>query len=144
MTKFILEYEPMSKKVDFTLSGCSPQETERIVSAVNLLLARPIAFHPIFATICDDLQAGLMLSQLWFWKDSKTAIQRQGWFYKTAKEWHEEAFLTPFQVARARKILVKKNFIQENLSGCPPKMFFKVSTNNVLNAIINRIDSSNC
>lgn len=132
----------MAKKVDFTLSGCSSEESERVVNAVNALLTRPIAFQPIFAEICEDLNAGLMLSQLWYWKDNKSAVQRGGWFYKTRSEWKEETFLSRFQQEQARKLLKKRKFIVESFHGSPPKLYFKVSFGHVIDAIIARLEQS--
>lgn len=114
---------------------------EQIQIIENLLVAvldKPVAYHRIFATITGDLHAGIMLSQLWYWRSTKTAQQRKGeWFYKTIKEWDEEIALTRTQIDRARRILKAKNFIEEQLRGMPPKLYYRVIFHSVMIAIQN-------
>lgn len=129
------------KKVRFAVNNCTPEESERIVNVVNALLERPIAFQSIFARICKDLNAGLLLSQFWYWKDNKAAVQREGWFFKTHKELTEETYLSRFQQTQARKVLKGQRFVDERFNGSPPKLYFKVNTLRVIDAIIEETDA---
>lgn len=113
----------------------SPEQIQLIENLLLAVLDKPIAYHRIFATICDDLNAGIMLSQLWYWRSGKTAQQRDGWFYKTVTEWDDETALTRRQIDRARVILKKKKFIEEKLKGMPPKLHYRVDFHNVIIAI---------
>lgn len=126
------------RKTSFTVNNASAEEENRLRELVNTLMARPIAYHPIFTDICADLHAGLMLSQMWYWKDNKAAIDRGGWFYKTRTEWYEETRLSRFQQEQARRALKRKGFIREELRGAPPKLYFAVNFSRVIDAIIQR------
>lgn len=113
----------------------SPAQIQLIEDLLTAVLDKPIAYHRIFTTICDDLNAGIMLSQLWYWRSSKTAQQRKGWFYKTIADWNIETALTRRQIDRARIILKKKKFIEEKLKGMPPKLHYRVDFHSVIIAI---------
>lgn len=85
---------------------------------------RPIAFHPIFAELTGSVHAALMLSQAIYWTTKTT--DKDGWFYKTREQWQEETYLTRYEQAAARKILVKTGFWQEARRGQPARMFYRI------------------
>lgn len=119
-----------------------PDQIQVIENLLLAVLDKPIAYHRIFATICDDLNAGIMLSQLWYWRSGKTAQQRDGWFYKTVNEWDTEIGLTRRQIDRARLILKQKKFLEEKLKGMPPKLYYRVKFHAVILAIDATVNSS--
>lgn len=50
-----------------------------------------------------DHIAALLLNQIIYW--TERTHDKDGWFYKSAKDWHEELRLSSFQVNRALKVL---------------------------------------
>lgn len=72
-----------------------------------------IAYYPVFEIIAGSTDAALWLSQAWYWSQTKTAIRRGGWFWKTREEWKEETGLTRRQQETVRRILLDRGFIYE-------------------------------
>lgn len=111
-----------------------PETDVSIEALVDTLLQPVVAFHPIFAQITESITAGLMLSQAWYWKDKGTK-DPNGWFHKSQKEWQKETRLTRYEQEGAREILQDKGFMRERRSGQPARLWFRVETRNVINAI---------
>lgn len=103
------------------------------LSAVKMLLIRPIAFHPILARLCGSLTAGLMLSQAIYWTDRTS--DEDGWFYKTQPEWESEITITRFEQEGARKHLRKFDFWMEKKQGVPALLYYKVDVERLALAI---------
>lgn len=76
-----------------------------------------------------------MLSQAFYWTKNETAMARDGWFYKTQADWHEETCLTRTEQENARKRLREKGFMQEDLRGLPAKMWYRVDLEKVITAL---------
>ncbi len=97
------------------------------------LFDRPIAFHRVFATICGDTNAALLLSQAVYWQkivestDSGKIIQGKKYFWKTQVEFQNEIALTPHRQLSARKKMQKFDFWNEKKCGIPRKLYFRVS-----------------
>jgi hypothetical protein len=92
---------------------------------IDAMLARPVAFQPIFAKVADGAIAGLFLSQAWYW--TKVSAERDGWFWKTQAEWQEELCLSRWEQETARKMLRAKKLLEERLRGNPSKLWFRVN-----------------
>jgi len=88
------------------------------------LLDKPIAFHRCLAELGGSVNAGLMLSQALYW--AKRTRNSDGWFWKTAEQWHEETYLTRTEQATARKQLKRLSCWQEELRGVPAKLFYRL------------------
>jgi transcriptional regulator of NAD metabolism len=110
-----------------TRSAKAPAPLE--FSHVTLLLERPIAYHPIFAKLCGDHTAGLMLSQIFYWTKILDATEpdRDGWFYKTRQEWHTELLLSRKEQETARKKLRNLGLLEELKAGIPARLFYKLN-----------------
>jgi hypothetical protein len=106
---------------------------DAIRDIVAATLGRPIAFQPVFARVCGSINAGLMLSQAYYWTP-RTSDPR-GWFYKTQSEWKEETYLTRYEQETARRILKAKGFLQEHLRGNPAQLFYRVDFEALVRAI---------
>lgn len=94
-------------------------------AGIKHLLDRPIAFHRIFSVISGGVTSGLFLSQAVYW--SARATHRDGWFYKTQKEWEEETTLSRYEQQTARDKLKRLNIIEERRAGIPAKLYYKVN-----------------
>ena len=57
---------------------------------LEVLGTRPIAFNPMLAKISGNATSGLFLSQLLFWWGKGN---KEGWIYKTIKEFQDETCL---------------------------------------------------
>jgi hypothetical protein len=101
---------------------------------VKLCLTRPVAFHAILGHISGSANAGLMLSQAYYW--SQRTTDKDGWFYKTMAEWWEETCLSRTEQETARKKLTERGFIIEKRAGRPAKLYFKVDTDAIAAAIV--------
>ena len=92
---------------------------------IERLLAKPIAFHRIFATIGGGVSEGVFLSQAYYWS-FRTTIDDE-WFYKTQQEWCEETALNRREQEAARKRLIKLGILEEKKQGMPSQLYYRVN-----------------
>ena len=52
-----------------------------------------------------DINSALLLSQLIYWQDK--IKNKEGWIYKTYKDWEDEICLNEYHIRKARKYLEK-------------------------------------
>jgi hypothetical protein len=91
---------------------------------VLALLQRPIAFHPALARLGGSVNAGLFLSQAFYWQTRTT--DPTGWFYKTQAEWQEETTLTRREQEKAREKLRRLGVLEEERRAIPAKLYFRI------------------
>ncbi|HJQ26399.1 MAG TPA: hypothetical protein VKA60_20970 [Blastocatellia bacterium] len=112
------------------------------IELIEQFLRRPIAFHRVFVRVTKSVNAALMLSQAYYWKDK--GHDPDGWFYKTQAEWKEETGLSRYEQESARKVLRATKFWEERKRGIPGKMYFRVNTKALFEAIqVAAADNSN-
>jgi hypothetical protein len=104
------------------------------------MLDSPIAFHAILARVTKSIKAGLMLGQAIYWTKTRSAQERDGWFWKTQADWFEEISMGRFEQEKAREILRDLGFISEEMRGNPAKLWFKVELVAVANAIAKHVE----
>lgn len=68
-----------------------------------------IVIPRLFVSICGSYPSAAMLSQLLYWHDEQ---RREGWIYKSHKDWAHELELTEEQVRYARTKLLEQEFVQ--------------------------------
>lgn len=68
-----------------------------------------IVIRRAFVNFTDDLDAGMMLSQLLYW--TPRAKLPGGWIAKSDKDWSQELCLKRYSVRKARKILLDRDLI---------------------------------
>ena len=100
--------------------------------SLESLLDRPIAFHRCFVTLTGSVPAALMLSQAIYWS---RRTRKDGWFYKSQKEWEEEIGLTRREQDTARRSLKATGFWEEDLRGVPATMHFRVAVEKLLSSL---------
>ena len=100
---------------------------------VEDLLDKPIAFHRCLVTLTNSVNAAVMLSQAIYW--SKVAKDRDGWFYKSCKDWEDETGLSRREQDTCRKILREKNFWSEDLRGVPATVHYRVDRTLVISSL---------
>lgn len=103
-------------------------------------IAIPRLFIKMFS---GDTTAALFLSQAVFWSDKSS--RRDGYFYKSYKEWDEHTGLSQYQVKRScdkcNKLL--ENMIETKLikANGAPTLHYKVDMDAVISLIIKFIDN---
>jgi hypothetical protein len=71
-----------------------------------------IALDRTFCQFMGSLEGGVFLSQLLYWSDKG---KRRNSFYKSYKEWHEETFLSKYQVNQAAKQCIEMGFLKTDV-----------------------------
>lgn len=102
-------------------------------------LEHPVAFHRVFARITGSATAGLFLSQAWYWT-STLPPDRDGWFYKTQKEWEAETTLSRREQETARTKLRSLGLIEEERRGIDPTLWFRIDTDALAESITTYVD----
>jgi hypothetical protein len=105
-------------------SSTVPQLSPAHKSNCSDPLDHPIAFRRAFATITGSANAGLMLSQAFYW--SHRTKDSEGWFYKTQADWEKETALSRSEQETARRRLRATTFWHEKRRGLPAKLYFRV------------------
>jgi len=99
----------------------------------EFLQSKPVAFYPDFSEIGGSTNAGVLLSQLFYWKDKES--DEDGWIYKTQKEWKNEIKLTRTEQETARKKLRDSGILREKLKGNPSKLYYKIDFDAMIAAL---------
>lgn len=87
---------------------------------------RTVAFKTDLAHATGSVTAGLLLSQFWYWSNSRDVTDREGWFWKTMPEIQEETGLTRTEQENARRRLVQAGVLEEERRGVPARLWFRV------------------
>lgn len=87
-------------------------------------LDAPIAFHRSLVEISGSFTAAAMLGQAIYW--ANRTKDPEGWFYKSHKDWNDELGLSRHEVDGARRKLLERGLIEEDLRGVPAKMHYRV------------------
>lgn len=103
-------------------------------AVLQILSNRPIAYHKEFRIISGRTVAGIFLSQLFYWADKGS--DPDGWIWKTLEDWEEETGLSYSEQRTARKHLVQRKLIEEDLRGLPAQLYYRILWDNVLAAIM--------
>lgn len=89
------------------------------MSALLKFAARPICFYPSFSKLTGSVNAGVLLSQLFYWYGRS---ERK--FYKTDAEIMEETTLSERELKTAKAKLKELCFLKITLEGMPAKTFY--------------------
>jgi hypothetical protein len=98
---------------------------KKYTDALDNILDRPIAFNPSFKKITGSTNAGLLLSQGFYW--SKRTKDPEGWFWKTRAEWMDETGLTEDELDGARAKCRESGVMEEKLKGVPATLYYRVN-----------------
>jgi hypothetical protein len=90
---------------------------------------RTIAYKTDLAHATGSVTAGLLLSQFWYWSNSRDVADRDGWFWKTMPDITDETGLTRTEQENARKRLVQHGILREERRGTPAKLWFRLDKN---------------
>jgi len=100
-----------------------------------------ITIPKIYLEITKDINTALILNQSIYY--SGITKRRDGYFYKTYKEWEEETFLSQYQVKRSVDKLKELNLIETKLKRAEgsPTLHYKVLMDNLQDLIINKLNN---
>lgn len=95
----------------------------------RLLAGGYVEYRPALATLVGGPKPALMLGHALYWTRTwlRQQPQRDGWFWKTAREWTEATGLSPSEQESAREALCDSGVMSETLRGCPARMFYRVN-----------------
>jgi hypothetical protein len=87
-----------------------------------------VQYHPQLAEWVGGFKPGLMLGHALYWTHHWLARQplRDGWFWKTSREWQDALGLSVREQDSARAGLRKSGLWHEKLQGNPARLFFRV------------------
>lgn len=93
---------------------------------IQLKLERPIAFFPQMARALGGIEEAIFVQQLYYWSDKP--IDKEGWVYKTQKEWEIETTLTPKMQNRVKRKLKDLGILETKLKSVKnrPTLHYKL------------------
>lgn len=92
------------------------------------VLDRPIAYHRCFVAVAGSVAGAVFLSQLVYWA-RRVPNSRDGWLWKTGREWETETGLRRAEQEASRKKLCALGIIEERLTGIPARLHFRLNAN---------------
>lgn len=97
----------------------------------------------IYLEITEDYPAAALLNQMVYWSDRTK--RRDGYFYKSYQEWHEELYLSEYQVRRATNKLKSLGLVETSLKKAngAPTLHYKVDTKEVSEWILKKLKNGN-
>ena len=107
------------------------------LALLKTLADRPLTLPPIFADVTGSINAGLLLAQVIYWMPRTE--NSDGWFYKKLPEFQKELRMGEKEFLNARRKLKSLGFLDDELRGSPPKLFFRANLPELLNAVQARL-----
>ena len=104
-----------------------------ILRLVAGFMDRPIVIHRPLVEIAGSINAAAMLAQAIYWHERTD--DPDGWFWKTQSGWQEEIGLTRSEQEGARRKLLERGLLMEELRGAPAKLYFRVNVAGLESAI---------
>ena len=90
------------------------------MSSILAFAQRPIAFYPSFVELAGSMNAGVLLSQLFYWHGAVRGRK----FYKRDAEIMDEIKLTEKELRNAKALLKKLPFLTITVEGMPAQTFY--------------------
>src|SRR5699024_322524 len=82
----------------------------------------------VYIQLTEDYPSAALLNQMIYWSDRTK--RKDGYFYKSYQEWHEELYLSEYQVRRATNKLKALGLVETSLKKAngAPTLHYKVDT----------------
>ena len=95
----------------------------------------------VYLEITGDYQSAILLNQIVFWSDRTK--RKDGFFYKSYKDWEQEILLTQYQVKRATSHLKKLGLVDTKLKRAnnAPTIHYKINMECLTDEIIKKLDN---
>lgn len=101
------------------------------MNLISLLAEKPIAYHrPLVKKF--GIVPGIFLGQILYWQGRGAKPE---WIYKTQKEMQDETGLSRCNQETARKHLIAKGVLEEELRGIPATLHYRVNLKNLEKAL---------
>ena len=100
------------------------------------LLGSPIAYYTPFAIIGGSVEAGIFVSQFFYWYGK--GHHPDGWIYKTQEEILRETGLSRRNQETARRHLRELGILEECLMGLPATMHYRLNLDHLYNLMGDR------
>jgi hypothetical protein len=110
-----------------------PGYHDEVMDVLRPFMRRPVAFYPVFAEIGGSVNAGIFLSQLYYW--TPRARSNDGWVFKTQPKWQEETCLSRREQETARTQLRKRGLLEERRVGLPAQLHYRINPVRLVEAI---------
>ena len=97
----------------------------------------------VYLEITEDYPSAALLNQMIYWSDRTK--RKDGYFYKSYQEWHEELYLSEYQVRRATNKLKALGLVETSLKKAngAPTLHYKVDTKEVSEWILKKLKNGN-
>lgn len=105
-------------------------------SLMQLIGSRPVVYSPEIARRVGGAKAGILLSQLLYWHDDPTVINRGGWILKSVADLEHETALSQLEQQTARDVLINTGVIEAVLKGVPRIWHYRVITDRLTEILI--------
>lgn len=111
---------------------------QRMDPVADLLLREhPVAYRVSFARVVGGAMPALLLSQMYYWSNNKTALGRaDNSFYMTQEEITEQTGLTRTETETARRKLREAGVLIEEKRGLPMKIWFRINKNRLYELLV--------
>lgn len=114
---------------------------DRFSEPVGASAPRAIAISTNITALVGDVCATILLSQIIYWsRRGVEVVSRDGWIFKTARDWEVETGLSRKMQRRAREILVNGGWIEERLQSMPARLEFRLRLSALLPSLAQRSD----
>ena len=137
-------HPPVTTKPTESLRGAAEARTaerasDRFPEPVGASAPRAIAISTNVTALVADTCAIILLSQIIYWSRRGVEVaSRDGWIFKTAREWEVETGLSRKMQRRARDILVGGGWIEERLQSMPARLEFRLRLSALLPSLAQR------
>ncbi|GAA3723005.1 hypothetical protein GCM10022378_11340 [Salinicoccus jeotgali] len=100
-----------------------------------------ISFPKVYLILTEDINAALLLNQIVYWSDRTK--RKDGFFYKSYKDWTDEIMLTQYQVKRAATKLEQLGFISTKIKKAnnAPTNHYRANIQEITNSIMKKLDN---
>lgn len=106
--------------------------------ALDRLLDRPVAYHPIFVDLTGSVEAAVLLSQAVYWQRRNKS--EDGTWYTSREEWYEQTRLGRYAQEQARAALRQHTWWHEERRGIPARLHYRVNLAGLIEAIAKLAD----
>jgi hypothetical protein len=113
--------------------------SDRFSESAGAPVPRAIAISTNVTALVGDTCAIILLSQIIYWSRRGVDVaSRDGWIFKTARDWEVETGLSRKMQRRARDILVEGGWIEERLQSMPARLEFRLRLTALLPSLAQR------
>lgn len=117
----------------------SPRRASMSPAMLLEIFDEPIVFQRAYVGITGSATAALYLSYA-VYQTERLEPEEEGWFVKTADDWHADTGLTRFEQQTARRVLRDLGILIERRVGMPAKLWQKISGEQLLELLAKQAD----